>query len=365
MARSRNSEQNTPRWYLPLLIALLLAAFANLLFYFSVTESGVHAWEDVRAQVKRAAQEWHIWGAAFAALFIGSCVGAIELIGRYRDAPVEAIRSSGARWYILVNGVLAAIAFAALLLYSGPIQETGRALAKELIELVVISGFGSLAVMRASFARTQIGETRVEVGPAIVIETLLDAADRSVDRIRALDRIQSVEAAIEPLRATITLPVLVSVCLTAMQNISDTESDKIEERANDRIGKLLTANLKQPQIRFFIAGLILQQEIGTDTFAMACQTAANLWDDRAPVEVDAEKRKGIADQVGLGKQMAEASKPEEKPSEQAEEAAEADPKPESTEEQDDTATNTVAAAEDAAEKPNEEAATPAQEKKLS
>ena len=46
------------------------------------------------------------WICGALAVVIGAGVGAIELLGRYRDEPFEALRVWGARLYIAINGIV-------------------------------------------------------------------------------------------------------------------------------------------------------------------------------------------------------------------------------------------------------------------
>ncbi|MEM6665655.1 MAG: hypothetical protein AAF638_04565 [Pseudomonadota bacterium] len=304
MARSDLKRGGTPVWYMPLLTLFLLALFAGLFAYFAISTGGVRDWESFRAEVTAVFTEGYLWLAAGLTFFIGAFVGAIELIGRYRDEPMNALRSRGARTYILVNGLIAAAAFGGLLLFSDatPTNDPndGTKLWQELIKLITLAGFGSLAVMRASFARTQIGETRVEVGPAMIIETLLAAADRSVDRYRAEKRILTIEDALDELGENVSVTAMQAVCLGAMQNIAETDMVKIRDRMDKALADLAKSSIaSQPRLTQFIGGLILQQEVGTETFAQACAATNRLWRDK-PQTAGSVSRNDLAAALSRG-----------------------------------------------------------------
>ncbi|MCB1493256.1 MAG: hypothetical protein KDJ77_15915 [Rhodobiaceae bacterium] len=207
------------------------------------------------------------WICGALAVVIGAGVGAIELLGRYRDEPFEALRVWGARLYIAINAIVSAIVYGCILIFdNGLLGEASRY--EALLPMAAAAGFGSLALMRTSFARTQVGDSTVEIGPALVIETLLKVADRSVDRHRARQRMVDVPASLEGLDENVPVYALQLVCLDAMQNLGIEERDVVTQKI--QVLSRLSAKQGPPRLRQVISGMYLQQIIGTEAFREAC-----------------------------------------------------------------------------------------------
>ncbi len=216
--------------------------------------------------------------AGIGAMLIGGFVGAIELIGRYRDEPFIALTASGSYLYIVINALLSLLAFVGLLIYK-PEYLDAKDLLKNMIEAAALAGFGSLIIMRTAIARTQIGGKDVSVGPAFFIDTLLKAADRSVDRFQAINRLGNVSDAMlggtQPDKHVsenileLSTEDLVAICANSLQNLEAEERENLDQKIG-KIAELSNKNVSKEVIRY-LSGLQLQQVIGNDAFFQACE----------------------------------------------------------------------------------------------
>ena len=85
---------------------------------------------------------------------------------------------------------------------------------------VLLAGFGTMAFFRTSLFTLRVGEADVAIGPAAVLQVILDAADRACDRFRAGPRSSDVIRIMRGVtfeRARIALPLH---CFALMQNVS-------------------------------------------------------------------------------------------------------------------------------------------------
>ena len=233
--------------------------------------------------------------AGIFAMLIGAAVGTIELIGRYRDAPFEALAVGSAFLYITVNAIISLMAFIGLLIYFPDYADATNQLT-DLIEAAAIAGFGSLAIMRTSIVKTQINDKEVSVGPAIFIDTLLKAADRGVDRHRAIKRLNVVPNAMIPIAAqNYSIEDLWAICDYSLQNLEVAERNTLDQKI-----KLLTELSTRgvhPEIIKYLGGMQLQQIIGTEAFEQACAVIKST--KMYPLSADennSEQDKTIADQ---------------------------------------------------------------------
>ncbi len=194
------------------LLVMLGLAGAALLF------SGPHHW-DPRLKIAVA----NLLAFAF-----GGLVGATELIARYRDDPARALRTTPARLYMLVNAIVGWTAF--WLIFSGRIPAPFEIIrGHPLLNALVIGGFSGMAVFRASVFNVQVRDKTVRIGPAAVLDVMLRAADRAVDRERAAPRaaeVRRIMAGVTFERAHVMLP---QYCYTLMQNLGAEERDELDQ----------------------------------------------------------------------------------------------------------------------------------------
>jgi hypothetical protein len=113
-------------------------------------------------------------------VILGGLLALTELLGRYTDSPMAALKSPGAFVYVLVNSVASAIALYLILKLAPEITNP--------IYQTLLAGLGAMAFLRSALFKAKVAEEEVAVGPAILLDTLLKFADAQVDRGRAVDR---------------------------------------------------------------------------------------------------------------------------------------------------------------------------------
>lgn len=124
--------------------------------------------------------------AAACGLFVG--VG--ELVSRYQDAPVSAVRTASGILYCAINAIAAAVAILfvrAMGLTFGFASSIGAYWAQ-----IIIAGFGAMAILRSALFTARIDDKDIPIGPSSFLQIILDAADRDVDRRRAQSRSRTV-----------------------------------------------------------------------------------------------------------------------------------------------------------------------------
>ncbi|NKE45812.1 hypothetical protein HB662_13555 [Roseomonas frigidaquae] len=116
---------------------------------------------------------------------IGAVVGFAELVSRYRDEPWIVAASPPGLTFIGANAAAALAALGVLEYYPEVFAPPADGLTRTLL-----AGFGAMLVLRSKLLTLrQPGGTDVEVGPAFVVDSLLTAVNRDVDRRRAERRI--------------------------------------------------------------------------------------------------------------------------------------------------------------------------------
>lgn len=196
-----------------------------------------------------------LWAAA--ATLIGAAVGIAEIVSRYRDAPLSAVRTPGAALYVFLNGAAAAFAFWFVREYDLP-PAGGAITDKLLLSRTMIAGFGAMALFRTSVFNVRIGEQDIAVGPSVFLQVVLSAADRAVDRLRAQHRASSVARIMKGVSFTKACQALPLHCITLMQNLSDADQEQI----GTSVKKLSETVAIDEQTKALSLGLFLMNAVG-------------------------------------------------------------------------------------------------------
>ena len=158
-----------------------------------------------------------------AVVLIGGLVGAGELVARYRDAPLVALRAWSAALYVGLNAAASGVALGLIHAFGWEFGQSGNAAQWT---QVLVAGFGAMALFRSSLFFIRIGGQDVGVGPSSFLQIILAAADRDVDRRRANARaalVGNIMADVSFDKAVVALP---TYCLALMQNVAyDVQDD--------------------------------------------------------------------------------------------------------------------------------------------
>ncbi|WP_327000986.1 hypothetical protein OHA72_38465 [Dactylosporangium sp. NBC_01737] len=163
---------------------------------------------------------------------LGGLVSLGEVISRYRDRPVAALKTPGAFVYLALNGVAGVCALWMARTFNVTFGAQGAS--AETVQLLVAS-LGAIAFLRTSLFIVRVGDADVGIGPSSVLTTLLNAADRSVDRKRAASRSKEVVDLmknVDFMAASIALPTL---CLALLQNLDPDDQQALAEDINSLV----------------------------------------------------------------------------------------------------------------------------------
>jgi hypothetical protein len=193
---------------------------------------------------------------------IGGFVGAAELVARYRDAPAKALRTMAALIYTLIN----IIASVAALLFVHVFGWTFGATTPDTIRAyqVLVASFGSIALFRTSLFTLKAGDSTVGIGPSVVLASLLDAADRQVDRYRATGRSADVVRLMRNVSFVKAEQALPTYCLALLQNVPDEDQAALRRAVDALAGSSMDDRLKALSL-----GLQLMNIAGVDVLTAA------------------------------------------------------------------------------------------------
>ncbi len=203
-----------------------------------------------------------IWAYAALAALLGALGGLGGILSRYRAKPTLVLFTLPAGLYIGLNLLIALIAYWALSTMKVTFGVT-RPEAQPWVQAVA-AGVGGLALLRTSFYTVRVGDETVQIGPATLLDSILQALDREVDRAQAENRavtIQNIMQGVSFDRAYLSLP---AYCFALVQQL-----DK-ETQAEFAQGMLaLRDSSMSDRTKALLMGAQLANLVGEDVLAAA------------------------------------------------------------------------------------------------
>jgi len=190
---------------------------------------------------------------------LGGLVGASELISRYKDDPVAALKAWSGILYVAINiaASMGALGLIRANAWFGPSRWAQ----------VLMAGVSAMAFFRTSLFVVRSGDRDVSVGPNGFLQIFLAAADRAVDRKRAAARSDAVAEVMKDVDFTRALQALPPYCLALMQNVSP-EDQQVLSRALEALQKREV----EPSVKSRLLGIELINVVGVDVLTTAVKS---------------------------------------------------------------------------------------------
>jgi Gamma-glutamyl cyclotransferase, AIG2-like len=118
---------------------------------------------------------------------LGMCTAFAEIIGKFRDEPLQSVRTGYAILYHIFNGIIAIFALFVLEILAGPPSDAGQHLRN-----VLAAGLGAMLIMRSKLFNIKMGGEDVSFGPEYIVKIFLSYMEGEIDRIRSVERIELV-----------------------------------------------------------------------------------------------------------------------------------------------------------------------------
>ena len=200
------------------------AILFNLAWLFAVT--WILAWA-LQFFLPNIRSEWQIFVCFLFAGIMAGMVAYGELLSRYQDSPTRLLTTSATALYIFVNMAAAILAFG--LIRALHVLEPAKADPHGMTWLyqLLLASFGAIAFFRTSLFTVRVGGSDIGIGPSAMLQTLLNAADRMIDRSQAENRAGRATEILKDVdyrRARAPLPTF---CLILMQNPTAADTDAL------------------------------------------------------------------------------------------------------------------------------------------
>jgi hypothetical protein len=171
-------------------------------------------------------------------------VGASELVERFRDEPLRALRTRPALLYVVLNGVAAVVALLLIRAFDFTFgtDANGRPLR---LTQAIAAGFGAVVFLRSAvFVVSQQDESDKAYGPGLLFERFLRAAVERIDRVRAIARDKEIDRAMKDLSFEEAVEALPPLVVGFLPNAADEARRKLEQAVDDLRASDLRSEVK-------------------------------------------------------------------------------------------------------------------------
>lgn len=199
-------------------------------------------------------------------ILLGMLVGFIEIVSRYQDAPFRTALTWPGLFYMLINGLVAGSALWLLRIFGWNFTPEAMDAEFKRWNEVLIAGLGAMALFRSALFVIGKEEREVSVGPNAILQILLSAIDKEVDRYRGQERAASVRAIMQNVHYEDAISDLTVISGALMQNL------KSEDQARINISKLrelIDVASNDDDVRKYLLGLRIIDVVGEDILRQA------------------------------------------------------------------------------------------------
>jgi len=197
------------------------------------------------------------WTGFIVAGGIGALVGLVELVSRYQDDPVKALKSVPAVSYVLINAAASVVALLAIEVFDWNFGVSDSNANAAAWVRVLVAGFGAMGLFRSSLFTVRAGNEDVPIGPGGLLTLLLKTVDSEVDRSRARDRAKESARIMKGVsfeKAHVALPTF---ALGLMQQVPAEAQERLSQDIIQLVGTELSDNAKALNL-----GLLLINHVG-------------------------------------------------------------------------------------------------------
>jgi hypothetical protein len=208
---------------------------------------------------------WHALLTWTAVAVLGGALGIAELVSRYRDAPMVALRTWPAILYVAINlgASVSAYGLARVFGWNINLGDAKNPAAAEWT-LVLVCGLSAMALFRSSLFVRRIGDRDVGVGPSSFLQVFLNATDAEVDRNLAVRRAAAVSRIMQNVDYRKAFDALPPYSIALMQNLADDAQRDLRKAL-----ELLDKDPMPPELKTRVLGLELANVVGLTVLEQA------------------------------------------------------------------------------------------------
>jgi hypothetical protein len=132
---------------------------------------------------------------------------------------------------------------------------------------ILLAGFGAIAFFRSSFFTLRVSGTDIGIGPSALLQSLIGAADRMIDRDQAQGRASALATIMRDVDFDKAKAALPALCFLLVENITPDDQKNI----SDQIKGLASTPDILPDQKSTILGVYLIRVVGAEVLDLAVQ----------------------------------------------------------------------------------------------
>jgi hypothetical protein len=205
--------------------------------------------------VPGGALEWIIVGA------LGALVGTGEIMARYTDSPGRAVMTSPGLFYIGLNTVASLVALWLLTILDWHYGQGGAPGNEQAVGAfrVLTAGLGAVIFLRSAVITVGGPEgRRTEIGPSRVLEVILAATGRALDRAHGVQRADTVRRVMTGISFDQARTSLPTYCLALVP----ASSPELQDSLAAQVSLLAARQDISENIKLKVLGLLLMNLVG-------------------------------------------------------------------------------------------------------
>jgi hypothetical protein len=198
---------------------------------------------------------------------VGALVGVTEILMRFRDEPLWAVNSGPGTVYAVLNGLGSVLAFCLIRYLDIWFGATPDSAIGNVLQ-VLTAGVGAMSFLRSGIfiSKASAGDADIALGPAVVLQRILDVLSNQVDRQRAVERDRFIATVAQRLGSGSELTEFAAYAMALMQTLTKEAENSIGEALRE-----IQAGSWSPLRKNQIAALLLLNCVGEDALRAALE----------------------------------------------------------------------------------------------
>lgn len=264
-------------------IAGLIGIVCYTLFFALVEKIGFHVWYLLVIAVAAITAASMGLPLYFWPFLLGMITAFAEIISKFDDEPMKALKTFPALSYHVLNGVIAVFALYLLSLIAGKSADFTSVPAIDQLKYAMTAGFGAMLIMRSKLFNIKVGDDNVSFGPEQIINIVFRFMESAIGRTRACERRLFIEQKLKDIDFTKVYDHSVMTLKRALRLTTDDKYLMDLQEVKENLDALAqSAGNPDIQLRSYELGYIVYDRMGEVFVSELFSNPPSEWLLRAP-----------------------------------------------------------------------------------
>jgi len=213
-------------WFIAIILGLFSIGVLSTLAQEIIEYLGFHLWYLIVVAGAAGMAFWIGLPLYFWPFLLGMTTAFAEIINKFDDEPMKALKTLPALLYHILNGMIAVFALYLLALVASKPANLRDLSDLDKLKYAMAAGFGAMLIMRSKLFNIKVGDDNVSFGPDQIIATLFRFMESAIGRTRARARRKFIEDKLDNIKFDAVYARSVMTLKRASHSISDVEMKK-------------------------------------------------------------------------------------------------------------------------------------------